>query len=344
MRVRMKDIAQDLNVSVVTVSKVLRNHSDISSATRERVLQRMKELNYRPNLAARTLVTGRTFMIGLVVPDLVHPFFAEIARTLSRKIREKGYSLVIASSEDEPELERHEIDVLMARQIDALVLASTQTSMENLEHRIPLVLIDRKVAGLNAHFVGVDDRLVGYLATRHLIENGYRRIAHIKGPELSPGILRFEGYRKALKEAGRPIADVHVVRGEGKDADGEDSGFQAMQKLLTVNPRPDAVFAFNDPAAIGALKALKAAGLRVPEDVAMIGAGNFRHADLFRVPLSTVDQCNIAIGEQAAKLALNLIESKSSTAPRSILLEPSLVIRESTQLQNQLHHTHLDVI
>jgi LacI family transcriptional regulator len=334
MRVRMKDIARDLNVSVVTVSKVLRNHSDISAATRERVLQRMKELNYRPNLAARTLVTGRTFMIGLVVPDLVHPFFAEIARTLSHKIREKGYSLVIASSEGDPELERQEIDVLMARQIDALVLASTQTSIEGVERRIPFVLIDRKVAGANANFVGVNDEMVGYLATKHLIQNGYQRIAHIRGPELSPGILRYEGYCKALAEAGRPVVPEHVVKGEGGDADDEGGGFRAMQKLLAADPRPDAVFGFNDPSAIGALKALHAAGVQVPREMAMIGAGNFRHADLLRVPLSTVDQCNTAIGEQAAKLLLKLIDAKSQAEPKSILLEPSLVIRESTQLQD----------
>src|ERR1700730_7865114 len=115
MSTRMKDSARDLNASVVTVSKGLRNHSDISAATRERVLQRMKELNYRPNLAARTLVTGRTYMIGLVAPGLMHPFFVEVAKALSREIRPKGYSLVISSSEEDPELEKQEIDLLLSR-------------------------------------------------------------------------------------------------------------------------------------------------------------------------------------------------------------------------------------
>jgi LacI family transcriptional regulator len=334
MRVRMKDIAEDLNVSVVTVSKVLRNHSDISEGTRERVLRRMKELNYRPNLAARTLVTGRTYMVGLVVPDLVHPFFAEIARTLSRTIREKGYSLVIASSEGDAELERQEIDVLLARQIDALVLASTRSSFELVDRRTPCVLIDRKPEAMKANFVGVDDLMVGVLATRHLIENGFRRIGHIRGPELSPGNLRFEGYRKALAEADLPLIPELVVEGKGREDDDEGGGYRAMEKLLTATPRPDAVFAFNDPSAIGALKALKAARVEVPREIAMIGAGNFRHADLFRVPLTTVDQCNTAIGEQAALLTLKLLEAKSTPQPRSILLEPLLVIRESTKFQN----------
>jgi LacI family transcriptional regulator len=326
----MKDIAAELNVSVVTVSKVLRNHSDISAATRERVLQRMKELNYKPNLAARTLVTGKTFMIGLVVPDLVHPFFGEIARAISQKIRPKGYNLVIACSEGDPELERHEIDSLLARQVDALVLASAQNHMAPFSQRVPVVLIDRSIAGLSANFVAVNDEKVGYLATRHLIESGYQRIAHIHGPELSPGIQRFEGYRRALAEFGRPLLPEYIVYSEEHDL----GGYEPMQKLLSLEPRPDAVFGFNDPVTIGALKAILQSGLRVPDDVALIGVGNFRHAELLRVPLSTVDQANTAIGEQAAKLVLRLVGGTFHGSPKSILLEPVLIIRESSKAKH----------
>src|SRR5260370_14827511 len=147
MPVRMKDIARELGVSVVTVSKVLRNHSDISEETRLRVLKRMKELNYRPNLAARALVTGRTSTMGLVVPDLVHPFFSEVAKGLSRTLRKKGYSLLISSSEEDPELEQQEIDNLLARRVDALVIAYTQWTAEapqrNEEPKTPYGLIHR---------------------------------------------------------------------------------------------------------------------------------------------------------------------------------------------------------
>src|SRR5262252_11204758 len=161
MPARLKDIAQDLNLSVVTISKVLRGHPDIGSETRERVLKRMKELNYRPNLAARALVTGRTRAIGLIVPDLVHPFFGEVARALSSVLRAKGYSLVLSSSEDDPELELQEIDQLLARRVDVLVVASSQRNGENFRHvqeqKTPLILIDRSLEGVKAHFVGVDD-------------------------------------------------------------------------------------------------------------------------------------------------------------------------------------------
>src|SRR5450432_4895844 len=335
MSARMKDIAQDLNVSVVTVSKVLRNHSDIGTATRERVLQRMKELNYRPNLAARTLVTGRTYMIGLVVPGLMHPFFVEVAKALSSQIRPKGYNLVISSSEEDPELEKQEINLLLSRQVDALIVASAQTdiaSFEEIEARkIPYVLIDRLPPGLKAHFIGVDDEQVGYLATQHLIECGYRRIAHIRGPELSTGIARFRGYTRALEESRRSVAAEYVVAETAIDDSGERSGFDAMQQLLSRNPRPDAVFCFNDPVAIGAMKAILAAGLRIPHDVALIGAGNILHSDLLRVGLSTIDQATADIGERAALLALKLIESKTPVRPKTVLLQPSLVVRESTR-------------
>jgi LacI family transcriptional regulator len=335
MSTRMKDIAQDLNVSVVTVSKVLRNHSDISTATRERVLQRMKELNYRPNLAARTLVTGRTYMIGLVVPGLMHPFFVEVAKALSSQIRPKGYSLVISSSEEDPDLEKQEIDLLLSRQVDALVVASAQSttaSFQEIEARkIPYVLIDRLLTGLNANFIGVDDEQVGFLATQHLIETGYARIAHIRGPELSTGIARFNGYCRALQQSRRHVPPEYVVAETAIDDSGEQSGFDAMQQLLARSPRPDAVFCFNDPVAIGAMKAILAAGLRIPHDIALIGAGNNLHTDLLRVGLSTIDQATADIGLRAAKLVLKLIESKSPGRPKTVLLPPSLIIRESTR-------------
>ncbi len=182
----MKDIAQDLGVSMVTVSKVLRNHPDISEETRERVLRRMEELNYRPNLAARALVTGKTHLMGLVVPDLVHSFFSQLANAISKVLREQGYSLVISSSQEDPELEQQEIDHLLARSADCLFIASTQRTVESFrrikEQETPYILIDRKFQGLAANFVGVDDEQVGYLATEHLIEIGCRRIAHIGTP------------------------------------------------------------------------------------------------------------------------------------------------------------------
>jgi LacI family transcriptional regulator len=334
MPVRMKDIARDLNVSVVTVSKVLRNHTDIGAETRERVLKRIKELNYQPNLAARSLVTGRTYTIGLVVPDLVHPFFAQVAKGIVRRIRPKGYSLIIASAEEDTDLERQEIEHLLARQVDALIVASTRSTPDVFERmegqRTPLVLIDRRFPSLKINYVGVDDNEIGYVATRHLIDIGRKRIAHIRGRDLSNGLGRLDGYHRALGESRRVAPPGYVVEGRSTDASGDVSGYHAMRQLLTANPQPDAVFCFNDPTAMGAMKAILEAGLRIPEDIAVIGAGNLRYSDQLRVPLSTIDQSSDEMGERAAKLALKAIESKSPLAPRKVILEPKLVVREST--------------
>src|SRR3954464_8322555 len=151
MSTRMKDIARDLGVSVVTISKVLRNHPDVGDETRQRVLARVKELDYRPNLAARSLVTGRTYLVGLIVPDLLHPFFAEVAKSLSSVLRKSGYFLIISSSEEDPDLEQQEIDQLLARQLDTLVIASCRPTADLVvrieRYKTPYILIDRSIPG-----------------------------------------------------------------------------------------------------------------------------------------------------------------------------------------------------
>jgi LacI family transcriptional regulator len=334
MTVRMKDIARELGVSIVTVSKVLRNHGDIGQETRERVLKRMKELNYRPNLAARALVTGRSYTMGLIVPDLTHPFFAQVAKGSTQVLRQRGYGLIISSSEEDPKLERREIEDLLARRVDALIIASVQGAIESLrgieERGTPYVLIDRRFPGWAAHFVGVDDVAVGAMATEHLIEIGCKRIAHIRGPEVSTALGRHEGYRQTLARHQRPYRSGYVVGGASGDDRGDVSGYKAMKRLLALRPRPDGVFCYNDPIAMGAMKAVLEAGLRLPGDLALVGCGNVLYAEYLRVPLSSVDQNSAAIGERAAKLALSLVGAKTPRRPKSILVDARLVVRASS--------------
>ncbi len=334
MAARLKDIARDLNVSVVTVSKVLRDHPDISTETRERVLRRMKELNYRPNLAARALVTGRSYIAGLVVPDLVHPFFGQVAKAISSVLRTQGYSLVLSSSEDDPELEQQEIDQLLARHVDVLIVASTQESVDTFrrleEQRVPYVLIDRRFRELAANFVGVDDEAVGMLATTHLVEAGCRRLAHIGGPSVSTATGRASGFQRALRANQLDCpAEYMVMRQHGDDA-GEASGYAAMKRLLGLQHRPDGVFCYNDPTAMGAMKAVLEAGWRIPQDIAIAGCGNVAYADFLRVPLTSVDQQSGAIGDCTARLALALLEKNAALKAKTVLLEPKLVVRAST--------------
>lgn len=331
MPVRLKDVARDLNVSVVTVSKALRDQSDISPATKKRILKRAKELNYQPNWIARSLVSGRTHTIGLVVPDLMYSFFAEVAKGLSWKVRPSGYQVVMSISDEDSRIEREEVDLLLARCVDGLVLASAQPPaslglFRAIEERnVPFVLIDRKIEGLKANYVGVDDGKVGEMATEHLIACGCRSIAHIGGPNIGTAVGRLDGYRKALARARLSGPAAFIARGESDD----DSGYRAMSRLLRLKHRPDGVFCFNDPVAAGAAKAILDAGLKVPDDIALVGVGNVHYSDQLRIPISTVDQSSSLVGEHAAGLLLRLIE-KRARGVRTILVPPKLIVRESS--------------
>src|SRR5215472_3800316 len=273
MAVTMLDIAKDMKVSVVTVSKVLRNQGKISAATRKRVLQRAKELNYQTNWVARSLVTRRTYTIGLLLPDFTHPFFAEIAKAIAETIRPRGYHAVISYFEEDPDLERNEAESLLARQVDGLIVASAQSGRDWFDdmrkRKVPVVLIDRPVAGVRASFVGVNNEALGRLATQHLIAQGCSRIAHLRGPGNGIAAARFAGYRSELR--------AHRLRLPGRfvvDASfGDQSGYEAMKHLLQTDPAPDGIFCYNDPVAIGAMRAITEAGLRIPQDIAVVGAG-----------------------------------------------------------------------
>jgi len=334
MAVRLKDIARDLGVSVVTVSKVLRGNKDIGDETRRRVLKRMKELNYQPNMLARGLASGKTYTVGLVVPDLVHPFFAEFAKSLSAVLRESSRALIITSSEEDPEIEQQEIRTLLRRGIDVLLIASCQSNLRNFyelgDERTPYILFDRNFGHLAAHFIGSNDVLVGEMATKHLIETGRKRIAHIAGQGTSPAFDRLRGYRNALIDARLELPEEYVYTGTHLEETGDKVAAKAIQQFLALPERPDAVFCYNDLTAIGAIDAVLAAGLRVPEDIAIIGCGNMPYNDYLKVPLSSIDHGVAELGRRAGELALDLV-SVPEQPPKSILVPPTLVTRESTR-------------
>jgi LacI family transcriptional regulator len=336
MAVRLKDIAADLGVSTVTVSKVLRGNADIGEATRARVLKRMHELNYQPNMLARALASGQSYAVGLVVPDLVHPFFAEFARSLSGRLRASGYALVLASSEEDPEVERSEMRTLLNRGMDVILVASCQpkTMRSPLlsDGKTPLLLIDRRFDSMNSKklsFVGSDDKMVGATATRHLLQIGRRKIAHIGGTGTSPSVDRLKGYRHALAVAGVVVPKNFIVTRERFEESGDVAGYQAMQELLSRKPRPDAVFCYNDLSAIGAMQAAMDAGLSIPNDIAFVGCGNLRYARYLRVPLTSIDHATEKMGLTAAELAIELA-TKPNRKPQITLLKPTLVVRQSS--------------
>jgi LacI family transcriptional regulator len=262
----------------------------------------------------------------------MHSFFAEIAKGVAATIRPLGYDVVICNSEENGEVESSEVERLLARQVDGLLLASAQLPsalalFERIESRgVPYVLIDRRFAGTRASYVGADDEAIGRLATRHLIERGCRRIAHIAGPPLAPGVGRRKGYRDALSGAGIEVPESYVVQ-----ATDDESGYLATRRLLAIDPRPDAIFGYNDPTAAGAMKAILEAGIDIPGQIKVIGVGNVHYSDLLRVPLSTIDQSSTAIGRQAADMLIKSIASKRKRPAKTILIDPILIARESTR-------------
>ena len=328
----MKRIAQQLGVSVTTVSKVLNDQPDIGPATRARVLAKVEELGYRPNAVARSLSLKRTHTLGVVIPDLMHSFFVEIVAGIEAVMSARGYGLLLCSSGEDPRKERAELEMLRARQVDGIVLASAHVSgntdvlKQIAALGCALVMIDRDDhPRVRCHRVLTDDAAVGRLATEHLLARGRKRIAHIGGPPIVHARRREEGYREALSDAGIEPAPDLVIRAGFMEAD----GYRAMRQLLSLDPPVDGVFAANDPAAIGAMKAIWDAGLTIPGDIAIVGAGDVANGDLLKVPLSTVTWSKEEVGRRAAELLLDQIGTRPGPVQR-VVVPPKLVVRESS--------------
>lgn len=273
-------------------------------------------------------------IVGLLVPDLVDTHFAEIARGVTRVMQPKGYSVLISNTEGDARTEEQVVRMLLScPQVQGLVLASSQPPSQGAiferlaKRKLPFVLVDRDFPGLDANFAGGDDEEIGAVATQHLVSRGCRHIAHIRGPENSSGIRRCDGYRAALERHGLKSPPGYTVEGGSDDA----AGHGAMQRLLAVNPRVDGVVCFNDAVAVGAIKAIREAGLEVPDDIEVIGAGNVHYSDILRVPLSTIDLNSALMGERAAELLLGLLGSAQPRATQRVIVPFALVARESSK-------------
>ena len=332
-RPTMRRIAGELGVSVMTVSKVLNNHGDISDATRDRVLAKIEELGYQRNAVARSLTLRRSHTIGIVIPDLMHSFFVEVIAGIEPVASVRGYGLLLCSSGEDPRKERAELEMLRSRQVDGIVLATAHGSEnDDLLRQLTglgtaMVMIDRDDhPRVECHRVLTDDERVGVLATSHLLDLGRKAIGHIGGPEIAHAKRREKGWRDSLKARGiKPPAEWFVQAGFM-----ESDGFRAMKRLLSVRPRIDAVFAVNDPTAIGAMKAIWEAGLVVPDDIAVVGVGDIALSDLLKVPLTTVGWSRKDQGLNAAELLLNGLDSDEKDTPRRVIIPPRLVVRESS--------------
>jgi len=330
MPTTLADIARALGVSKMTVSRAINNHPEISPETRARILDAAQRMNYRPNQYARALTTNRSYLLGVVVPDLMHSYFAEICRGIEMVAKPLGYQNLICSTDEDAANEEDEILALLPR-TDGLVVASSALPNETkfyrrlARERAKLVLIDRQLEGLKCPMVTTDDVKVGLLATNHLIGLGHRRVGHLKGTAASTAQMRFEGYKQALLKNRIPF-DASLVRECGFT---EEDGYRSMKEWIASNHAPSAIFAANDPAAIGAMTAINEGGLRIPDDIAIVGGGNIHYGDMLRVPLTTVAWSTSEMGQTAARLLVAMVEGKKRPKEQHIIVEPELVVRES---------------
>lgn len=333
--VTVLDIARSLHISAMTVSRALRNHPEVSEETRRKVLERAREMNYRPNRWARSLITRKSFIIGLVLPDISHTYFSDIAAGVQEVIEESQYSLILCRSNRNAESELREIDMLIRSRVDGLIVASEQPEdspqifTQLHRDKMPFVLIDRVFPRLNCHRVVTNDYEVGRLATQHLIELGRRRIAHVRGPAMSTARIRLQAYQDTLRKAGLPVREEFVADGSFR----AEESREAARRLMQLTPRPDAIFAASDLSAFGVVSGIRDSGLRVPEDVAVAGAGNIeghQHPSPF---ITTVDWDRREQGRQAARVLLGLTGGAGKRPPRETVFPPVLLVRASSVRQ-----------
>ena len=328
----LEKVAEMAGVSRSTVSRVINGQTGVKPDVRERVLSVISETGYQPNMAARALASNRSGIIGVVIPHAVStlfgdPYFPRLLQgiTQASNINELTLSLFLFHTEEEEEKIHGRL--LTAGFLDGIIIASSHFSdplfPHLIDYGIPFVVLGRQDRYPQVSFVDVDNQTGAYAATSHLLRLGYRRIAHITGPlDMVAGVDRLTGYRQALSDRGRAFDEELVVNGDFTEA----GGYVAMQRLLPA--RPDAVFAASDQLALGAWRAIREAGLRVPEDLALVGFDDLLPPDTGRPRLTTIRQPVVRSGSEAVNVLIDIIDN-GLTPPRRVILDTQLVIRES---------------
>ena len=333
--ITIHDIAKKLNISASTVSRALKDNPLISEATRHKIKKAAIEMGYRPNVMAANLRTRRTNTIGVIVPLINRHFFSSVISGIEDVAYKQGFAVTISQSNDNLEKESTIAHTLFANRVDGLILSigmETQ-SYDHLklfsERNIPLVFFDRIVDEIPAHKIVVDDFGGAYRATQHLIEQGRKKVAHIGGPlNLQIYAKREAGYRKAISDAGLQINENQILHNSLTRED----GLNAIKKILKTKERPDAIFCANDTTALSAIIHLNEKGIKVPEDIAIVGFSNEPFSELVTPSISTIKQPGFEMGQKAAELLIKQIGSK--TKPKNyetIMMETELIVRNSSQ-------------
>lgn len=329
-RVTHKDVAERAGVSVATVSYVLNNGPrPVAPETRLKVEAAIAALGYYPNELARSLRLQQSSTIGLILPNIMNPVFAEIAHELESACRKEGFLLLLCNSDRQHDREEHFVQMLRAKQVDGVVITPHSDPLALIEPLvqayIPIVVLEHDLPGV--HCIVMDEQQGGRLATQHLLDLGHRRIALLRRtPSSALSRERFVGYQQALATAGIAF-DPHLVL---ECAAGQTAGAQAMQQLLALADPPTAVFTHNDVLAMGALYTIRQAGLTVPHDISVVGYDDITSAAYLSPPLTTVRTPKAELGALAGRTILDLVRQKNALPPQTVTLPVELVVRAST--------------
>lgn len=333
-RATIKDVATRAGVSKTTVSHVLNATRVVEEETRQRVLQAIQELNYRPNAAARSLTTKRTGTVGIVVSDISNPFFGEILRGVEEVLRPHNYALIICNTNETLEYEAHYLNLLLNQRVDGIISAATsqlwvELSKAEVRHT-PVVFLDRTFDSFDGFFVGVDNRAGAYQGAQHLIQCGYRKIGILAGLDrLSTMRERLDGYCQALMDAGIPINNKWIIPSELS----VDGGRKAMRELFSQPESPEAIFVNNNLLALGVLLEMKELNLNYSEDIGIVSFDDHPWAAVADPPLTVVRQPAQKLGKAAAEMILALINDHPVTEKR-VILDCELVKRQSCRSIN----------
>jgi LacI family transcriptional regulator len=332
-QVTIKDIARELEISPSTVSKALNDHPDISQATKKAVRELVIKWNYKPDPIALSLLSGKSKIIGVIVPEIVHYFFSTVISGIEDFAYGSGYHVMFCQSNETYLREVKAVQTLLSSRVDGILISIAKLTRDFehfrniIDNKVPLVFFDRICDEIETDRVMVDDEAGAYEAVKHLIKTGCRNIIHLSGPpDVNIGRNRKNGYIKALREFNLPVAEENII-----NCDTSGDAVKVVPRLLNRKEKPDGIFAVNDLTAAEAMKIVKQAGYRVPEDISIIGFTSGMISDLTDPSLTSVEQHGYIIGEEAVKLLIGRIERKIELPFQTKIIRTELVIKDSTR-------------
>ncbi len=333
-KITIKDIARIAGVSHTTVSRALNDRSRIRDETKEKIVSIAKELNYRPNFMARGLVMKRTKTLGLVITTIANPFYTELAQGIEATAHRLGYNIILCSTHSDLKTENLDIDMLRSKGVDGILFTSAHMDDPNIvqlaKEGFPIVLVNRRTYNPtvkeNVDYVGIDNVNGGFLAVEHLVRLGHRRIGIIGGSsESSVGFERLQGGKKALSAYGLEGGDDYFLEGDFL----KESGYRGGMKFIKMAEPPTSVFATNDYMALGVYQAVCEGGLKVPEDIAIVGFNDIEFTAMRGIELTTIGQKKYEMGALSVETLVDKIEGKKTGPPEEIILKPELIIRKT---------------